>query len=188
MPPGFAVLITNGKRGRTLDDPARGTPLRLEGRPARGSRLVITAAYVEERLARAREGRRRPGVRDARCCHASGAPVMPAWRHSATHARTGAENAGAVVRRPAQSARRGYHRLDRWSEEGGGWWRCEAWQGRPRPTGRAQPAASRGTHVADTTWWALARDMPTRHGGGEVASKLQPRTTHTHTHTHTTPS
>ena len=86
----------------------------------RGSRLVITAAYVEERLARAREGRRRPGVRDARCCHASGAPVMPAWRHSATHARTGAEISGAVVRRPAQSARRGYHRLDRWSEEGGG--------------------------------------------------------------------
>ena len=87
--------------------PARGTPPRLGGRPARGSRLVITAAYVEERLARAREGRRRPGVRDARCCHASGAPVMPAWRHSATHAAHGrGERRGGCAPSRAERATR----------------------------------------------------------------------------------
>ena len=162
--------------------PARGSPPRLEGRPARGNRLVITAAYVEERLARAREGRRRPGVRDARCC---GAPVMPAWRHSATHARTGAENAGAVVRRPAQSARRGYHRLDRWSEEGGGddtAKLCEEDRAR-------RGAHSRRRRAGRTlrTDGADSRDMPTRTVAGRLPRSYN-RARHTHTHTHTTPS
>ena len=185
MPPLYqrtATLYYKWETRSHADDP-RAEPLPAWRNPTRGSRRVITAAYVEERLARAREGRRRPGVRDARCCHASGAPVMPAWRHSATHARTGAEDAGAVVRRPAQSARRGYHRLDRWSEEGGGGDAAELGE---------EDRARRGTHSRRRragrtlrTDGADSRDMPTRHGGGEVASKLQPRTTHTHTHTHT---
>ena len=162
--------------------PARGTPPRLEGRPARGNRLVITAAYVEERLARAREGRRRPGVRDARCC---GAPVMPAWRHSATHARTGAENAGAVVRRPAQSARRGYHRLDRWSEEGGGVVTLRSLARKTAPDGaRTAGGVARDARCGQTGLTHGTCRQERWRGGC-----LEATTAHdTHTHTHTTPS
>ena len=109
MPPLYqrtAILYYKWETRSHADDP-RAEPLPAwRDAPSRGSRLVITAAYVEERLARAREGRRRPGVRDARCCHASGAPVMPAWRHSATHARTGAENRGGCAPPRAERATR----------------------------------------------------------------------------------